>query len=608
MIELFLNKQYTILPADFTFEMEYENPYFTKSSTYSLDIDIPIRHIPQNVHIFGLINRLYAEKTNPILDAVVFVNGRIIFNGKATILSLTEDLVTVQLLNGNSYFNYKSEEVYIDDLNLGTFESICPAYFNPTHGSQTLNKSDYNCLFGSIDECDVVLHPACNGNPDNFSRKYFLYPNDVKYGPDCLFFEWSYRFSTQPYLLKVLKKIMEASGYNILRNDLNDSWLRNLYICNRYKGTVGTAFSQTKTKLIFEAKNALPHWKLNTFIDEIEKLCACVFVINDFDGVEIISLDKYYTSDNNLTIIPDEDIIDEYELEFEDITEDKDIASGNVEFDMSYSDKFLKVEPEVMDSIPTTKHYPDGASLLADFSSLSDTEKKKLRMINDANGREYIAYKADENSDYVLKEVNIFGILSRDGSENADVSLKIVPANTKIQNIGWWFSKGYSEPSAGLTVAVPYKDTETKEEAEPKSAQEVIENAYHTAKEESGDNIEVMISTGQNYHAADYQGHEYWYPIPFSDFEMNKSYKEEFPAMSLSLKDVCENSLGHLYRNIPSFHSNKKFVIQFLATSRHDPKNIFLIRNQRYVCKKISVTYDMISSRFLHEGEFYRID
>ncbi len=605
MIELLLENRRVALSEEFSLEMEYENPYFTKSSSFSLDVEVPVDYIPENMKTFGAINRMTAFKYPDSLKGVAIVNGRCVFSGKAIPLSINNKTASLQLLDGNSYFNYQADEVYIDQLNMSVFENRCPDYFNPYSGANSLKEEDYKCLFGSIDDCDVVFHPACNGNPDDFSRKYFLYPNDIKYGPNCIYFEWSYRFSTQPYLIKVLEKVMEAAGYYIIRNDLNDSWLRNLYICNRYKGRVS---SPTPNIIRAEPKNALPHWTLNTFVDEIEKLCACIFVIDDFNGVHIIALDKFYQEGGNVVVIPDENVLDEYELDFEEAADEKDITSGNVEFEMEYSDKYLKVEPDVLAAISNKKNYESFSLLQEDFNSMTDAQKKNMRFIDDDTNREYIAYKADEKSSYTLKEINLFGMLSRDGSDSSDVSLKICPANTKVQNIGWWFGKGYSEPSAGLTVAIPFQDSEIKQESDPQTAQEIIENSVQAEKEETKDNIEVMISTGQSYHAADYQGHEYYYPLPFTDFRMNKSYKEEYPKMSLSLKDVCENSLGHLYRNIPSYHSNRKYIIRFLAAVLPDVKQIFLIRNQRYVCRKLTVTYTMNADSFVHEGEFYRIE
>lgn len=61
MIELFINNTLVDLPTDFSVEIQYDNPYFTKSSDFSLDVDIPLIST-NNRMIFGHINRLDVAK------------------------------------------------------------------------------------------------------------------------------------------------------------------------------------------------------------------------------------------------------------------------------------------------------------------------------------------------------------------------------------------------------------------------------------------------------------------------------------------------------------------------------------------------------------------
>ena len=62
MIELLINHQPAELPADFSFSMEYENEFFTKSSEYSLDIELPLKDSPANRRIFGQLHRITTAK------------------------------------------------------------------------------------------------------------------------------------------------------------------------------------------------------------------------------------------------------------------------------------------------------------------------------------------------------------------------------------------------------------------------------------------------------------------------------------------------------------------------------------------------------------------
>ena len=59
MTELYIDGQLTALPEGFNITFTSENPYFTRSSNYSLDIELPM---PANHAIFKHVNRLDVTK------------------------------------------------------------------------------------------------------------------------------------------------------------------------------------------------------------------------------------------------------------------------------------------------------------------------------------------------------------------------------------------------------------------------------------------------------------------------------------------------------------------------------------------------------------------
>ena len=133
------------------------------------------------------------------------------------------------------------------------------------------------------------------------------------------------------------------------------------------------------------------------------------------------------------------------------------------------------------------------------------------------------------------------------------------------------------------------------------------QTSFKDKGDEGNDCMEVMISTGEWYHLATYSSVNFSYPAPFADFNMPGSGKGKFPEMSLSLKDVCEQSLGHMYRNIPSYRSDEKFVFRFLAKSVPDARQPFRFHNQLYVCRKLNANFEQATKDLIFEGEFYRL-
>lgn len=627
MIELFINKLPADLPADFSFSMEYENEFFTKASEYSLDIELPLLGSPNNQKIFGNIHRVTTPKSNVNYEAVAYVNGRCVSHGYALILSVTDKSVKIQLVGNTSYVNSFCADTFIDEMDLGY--AVTPQFDDMSYSNFSsqayIYQDEFHKGFGSVDDTDMVFFWSFCIDPKDYHPQFappfsMLYPNSPYpvLGPDgtgqIQLFSW-YKYSCQPYLLRVIERIVSAMGFRLRRNDLNHSWLRNLYICN-YKFSKmsdwvihpGTTKWPSSPTLRLPMVKALPHWSVSTFIDEVEKLCACIFLFNTYNNtVDILSLDKFYDDTAEVYDVPDDCILDEYEFEFSDNESDKDLATGNIAFAKDYTDKFLKFNQEVKDTIDTQNHYPNYTALKSAYDALSVSDRQKVLFVDDETGREYICFVDEEGRDKML-EVNIWSDLIRENGSDNDVELKIVPANTRLYGVGWWFDTNYNSPSAGLDLNIPFAEEGEVSNPEHTTAQAIIENSYsNTKKDESNDCMEVMLSTGEWYHLATYSNTEFKYPAPFADFNMPGSGQGKFPKMSLSLKDVCEQSLGHMYRNIPSYRSDEKFVFRFLAKSVPDARQPYRFHNQLYVCRKLNADFAQATKDLIFEGEFYRL-
>lgn len=618
MIELLINSQPVDLPADFSFSMEYENEFFTKASEYSLDITLPLEGSPNNQKIFGQIHRATTPKENTRLESAAYVNGRCVSHGYAIILSVTDKDIKIQLVGNTSYVNYAGADTYIDKIDLGMACCKRPNKFDWTGGITYVPQPEYYKLFGSVDDTDMVLFWAYYKDTKDIDADSFhlqRYPNS----PFPSFYSTDYsqmdlmhmtRYSCQPYLLKVIERIVKAMGYTLRRNDLNHSWLRHLYIVN-YKGNKSFWdwwMPDGSDEIGLPMVSALPHWTVNKFLDEVEKLCACVFVFNSYNKtVDIMQLDKFYGDTATVYEVADDCILDEYEFEFSDSSEDKDIASCNISFNKGYTDKRLKVDREVLDTIESTGHYGSYTELVADYDAKNLTAKQKILFIDDSTGREYICNVDDKGND-TLVEVNVFGDLIRD-KESGSIELDIVPANTRKFGVGWWFYIYDNNPTVGLDLNVPFAEQSPATNPEYTTAQDIIDNSYsQEQKNESNDVMEVMISTGQWYELAGYQGNMFDYPAPFTDFNMPGATYGKLPEMSLSLKDVCEQSLGHMYRNIPRFNTSNTFVKKFLAKTVPDVRQPFMFHNQMYVCRKLNSDFESGTEDLIFEGEFYRIE
>ena len=67
------------------------------------------------------------------------------------------------------------------------------------------------------------------------------------------------------------------------------------------------------------------------------------------------------------------------------------------------------------------------------------------------------------------------------------------------------------------------------------------------------------------------------------------------------------NSRRNLQSQIPSINPKQKFKFSFIADTIPNPRAVFYIRGQRFLCEKITATFTEDGMSQLLKGEFYPI-
>lgn len=593
MTELYINNRPAWLPTDFSIALTSENPYFTSSSAYSLDIDLPM---PDNIGIFGHIHRLDAGKQKTILPARLVAGARTLLNGSAVLLSISDEAARVQLVSGNAELNIlTNEDIYIDELDLGTVPD--PDYYGDRAWKPAADKPLY---FGSVDQVDAVWMPvAYDGSSGNRLMNLTLY----QFGTDAFKLVPVYgERCVQPYLLAVVRRLVEHFGYTLDEGFFDGNFLRNVYICN--------AVSTRKVA------RALPHWTVSEFFDELERFLMAVTVVDELTKtVRLVPLNDYFR-DDDLNIIPATDVLAQYEAEIDEDGGDKNLTDGNVGYDLpSHTDNgYLRMDRTIYDRA-LKQDYDDYTQLSQAWQTM-DAELRKTVLFR-AGNRCYINYRDEEGTDS-LKEVNLYADLVRDADRtDTDTALRIVPAEMVLHDLGLWSSPtdyGFVSPFAPLNVYVPKVGYHvTVIEDEEFDIQQAIEGEVELPeKQEKNTVMEVAFSTGEWVTMnVTYQGQTYpWqYALPFTDYALKPANQTTgFRPYSLSLQDVCADSLGRRLSALKVFRSNIPYTISFLSDRLPDVNKVFLIANKKYLCEKIeaSVTHDGLDR--VMKGTFYRIE
>lgn len=596
MISLLINGIQVDTPDDFSVDMRFDNPYFKKSEDYSLDIELALDS-PNNHLLFGNIGRIDVSKQKLSFSALMLVNSSTVFKGKATIIKISNRSVSLQLLGGTSEVNYFSSEQMIDELPLAPLYMGIPYKYAPD--MWLVRENEHKTVFGSVDDSDMVMF-------DQYTIEEKLPKSSVGWCEHLvgseIYIERAFYIPVQPYLLRMIERVLTSAGYQIGRNDIADSWMRNIYIVN-HRRKPGWTYKEENGKFKAEAPIALPHWSFTTFLDELEKFLCVIFIIND-NTVDIIDLNRFYEGTTEIVYIADDCLLEEYEVELNDTANEKNVTYGNVGYGMTYTDKFLKPDASVM-AYSDREEYADYKALSEAFNKAdSDTRNTKV-WVDKETGREYIAYTKDNSTS--LKPVNVFGNLMRNNSSKVDVTLNIVPADTLKRNVSVYFD--VSSIGGGVHLSFPVNQIVTSginiEEASSDSIQSLIENDETIESEavERNETMEVAISTGNSFVVGHVQGHDQKYPIPFTDFKNEGGY--ELPEMSLSLHDVCNQSIGHRLAQLKQLDSGQPYIIRFLANKKPNVRAIYVIHNKRFVCSTISVTYENKGDKFVYEGEFF---
>ena len=596
MISLLINGVQVDTPADFSVDMRFDNPYFKKSEDYSLDIELALDS-PNNHLLFGNIGRIDVTKKKLSYAAIMQVNASTVFKGKATIIKINNRSVTLQLLGGTSEVNYFANDKMIDELTLAPLYMGIPYKYSPNQW--LVRENEHKTVFGSVDDVDMVMFDQYTVEDKQPSKSIgwcnYLVLSEIH-------IDGAFNIPPQPYLIKMLERVLMAAGYQIGRNDIADSWMRNLYIVN-HRRKPGWTYIEENSKFKAEASLALPHWSFTTFLDELEKFLCVIFIIND-NTIDIIDLNRFYEGSTEIVHIPNDSILEEYEVELNDADNEKNVTYGNVGYGLEYTDKFQKPDVSVK-ACSDRQEYDDYTALSEAFEAMDSATRKTLIFVDKATSREYIAYTVDNST--TLKPVNTFGNLMRTHSSDVDVTLNIVPADTVRRDVPVYFDT--SSIGGGVHLSFPINQIVTKgttiEEASSDSIQALIENDKAVESTSSEDNsvMEVALSTGDSYVVGQVQGQNQKYPIPFVDFKHDGSYT--LPEMSLSLHDVCEQSIGHRLAQLKQLDSGQPYIIRFLANKKPNVRAIFVIRNKRFVCSTLSVTYDNKGDKFIYEGEFF---
>lgn len=668
MIQLYLDGKLAIPKENQTIKFTTENSFFTKSASYTYDVELPLA-LTENRRIFGFIQRMDQSKEPRVLTAVLIVDNVTVLSGTAHITSVTETAVKVQLLGEAASYNYgnKMDDTYIDSLDLGDwFMTTWPdgshwegrgnigwLYYAPdTHfkGTSTMvfSRAQYTddgkwsnaTLFSRIYNGTYpwVAFPVINSTADFKCNGYAYRFTDSTRKTITAFWrgyvgERTNRRPTdnpvvtsdaiQPFVWIMAEKIAAATGFTLNRNDnalYTNPFFKRIFIVNANN--------------MIECNKCLPHWSVNEWWSQLEITFGLVLSV-DYAGKKMVLKQRNDHYRQRAATVCLKNVVDEYTSDVDDETH-VDISVNNVGFADFDADPADLLDEYIMTNCDVNTDFNSIVDLLSWGKSQSNLTEYKGTLFKCKDGRHFIYTEAEG-----FIEVNQFRPRMSDETEDLDIELKFVPARfvdaeceffDYIRNgSGASGTQGKDVPIGSFTVQmlqVPdisemdwYKknayseiDIESliNEEEEETSATEDKTDVIYLAilPTSPGENItsSTELTTGGTFSGT------IWHPRPRLRARVKASLSDttpttEDPQYSLSLIPIegLSNLAANTINGSIVIGTKVRQCIKFIADSIPDPASIFLIHNRRFVCEKIEADITTDGLKKLLTGYFYEI-
>lgn len=627
-------------------KVTYANPYVEDSGTYTYNIVFPMS-IHANQVLFGNIHRFDVKKRRDGFEnCLLYVDNKLFIKGKGLVTSVSETTVKLQIVGGKSRVKYNSnfDSHYIDKIKYPTvyinrgldasvykmcvggnaipadfplnslllFIDLTKSNFVGEHGVAAFNPINNETYGGTMNAISIrrTNYIAVSGKRYNINRET----------------EVMHTLAVQPYLLYVLKMVLINEGYKVVKNDFDrEPWNRLLIASANYS-----------TKIA----DALPHWTVYTFLEEVRKFLNASFVFDEVKKtVSILSTDEL-TSHDAVAYEP----LDEYTVEYD---EDglANLATSNIEY--SFADSPNREWREYMSQEVLQNYTIKECASSAERDKVAAAMKTSERRTTIFKVKETFYIYAlmpvnddPENTDKVEKCVmcGFFNPAIREMDSDNSVSLRIAPVAFYQRKRRERDKDGVDKlpnnyiciPSAPCVKGVPQKTVDEDGEAYVSVQDAMMGEDIKKDEEDDSSVMSVMfqgvnvvnILLGQSFpYTSSPSGENSLarYPVTLTDCRMFGQWVGAGDSASLSLDNLPHLAQRDAEGNWITFGTataNKKkvdidknnlFCIRFLTDEVPDPSRIYIFNNRRFICKKIECEVSGDGVDKLKVGYFYEL-
>lgn len=597
-MQILVNGKPAYIKKGSSFQFIAENRHFTGSDNYSLSITFPLKGCAENIEIFGNIHRTDIDAGVVNYDCTI-IDRKFSKSGMLTVTGISETEVKAQFLEGRSVQNYDStfDDIYINELRLGSY-------------SPTINDSPGMYWRGIDRDQNYIALPWVNnssGNMQNAIKKASV-DSEWEWGDDVQ------GLSFQPYLVYIIRLICGEVGYSVDLTQLLNSPYKYLIICN----ALPYAWENYRWASI------LPHWSVTEFFEQIGYLVGGDFII-DHKARSIVFA---FVSQEQASTAPYriDKVVDSYTA---DVSQDN--ACKYIE---QVGLKFADCEHQAWCSYSCDWYIKENSDNIMSFDTVGEFDYYLYRFMDDTDDRggywyenkaclealDYIFYVKEVDThfvirciycqqrtgdfvwwqqNYIVMPINSFGERKGTKEESEVIELKCVPVWIDNAN-AYNFCIFLDLPEYDTTATdEDYQRTNDSNGWNPSGQQLSVTNTLLVGEQEKHteffDRLYLGFWTGRVLS-------EYHYPFPIIDYVTITGERNfHITDMSLRLKYGYNKEQRYL------LDDTVKYTFSFIADDIPNPRSMFFIKGQRYLCEKITATFSENGMSQLLKGVFYKV-
>lgn len=644
MMQLTINNQTAEIKKGTTIKLTRVNPYFADQGDYTIEVQLPLRGCPANLAIFGPRNHPATTQYPHIGEqyTMQLIAPPLQLEGTATVTSITETEVKVQLKAGVKASPLNNDTTYIDELPLGNawdgFGSV--QYSNSgvlSSGTdvRTQIKIFSSCIgqkflrtttpvrqaaYGTYGQTDAICLPIYSSTDDIIANPADMVTTTPHLDGDSID---DITLAPCPYLLYITARIFRCLGFTPRNwNQYTENPLtRGIYIAN--------------TRQTLQRAKILPHWTVKEYLNELQNLLGCVFT---FSGryVDMYTRQHYYTQNRKPITITQ--VSDAHTINISTDPEAETTANGNVDYDYPNISPMLRLPDEVWENatiLPTATY----EEALNHYNKLTDYYKKQspnLYTVTPTNRAYAILINGYDKP--ILREVDQYPPLMRTTNREQMTKLRITPANMLITSPLIATNNGKlkdDEPDKGRYPIIAVADT-ILTKSNVYSVNDAInppDTDTTDTTTEAKDHIDIAWYDGENatyYHeASDTHTLKFYYyslcpiAIPYTTSSDGprriptlKTQGQTFPTpegpFALITKGPINTlatygNIGQLLTTAPTIDTRIELQVQFTDTINPDPTQPYLIGSRRYACARLEITIDQNGIQPLKQAYLYEI-